>query len=201
MDKKLRDLAAGSCAALLSIVPVCAQVSAASSENASVPPVHGVVALDDTMKKFYRAANVGLVATWSGVEHAYRFSKSLMVESGETRGRPVAALEGLREGTPVMIRCVVPVRAEQEDAVGLLNSEDLMATEGWVAHIDRRRLQVTVKYDDGSVDILKLTERAGAETWPEEEREMAAQIAGAEAAMYYNDEDGQRIVHFFRWVR
>ena len=61
--------------------------------------------------------------------------------------------------------------------------------------------RATVKYDDGTVDVLQLAERAAAATWPEEEQAIAAQAAGAEAAVYYNDEDGRRVVHFFRWVR
>ena len=81
-----------------------------------------------------------------------------------------------------------------------MSDEDLMATEGRVVRIDRRRQQITVKYDDGTVDVMQLTERAGAATWPVEEQAIAAQAAGAQAAVYYNDEDGQKVVHFFKWA-
>src|SRR5207245_6123227 len=138
--------------------------------------IYGVVALEESMKAFYRAANISLVATKDGIEHAYRFAKDLVVPGGRNAGPEViAALEGLREGTVVLIQSG--------------NDEDRMSTEGRVAHIDRRRKQITVKYDDGTDDVLKLTERAGAAMWPEEEQESAARAAGAEAAVYYNDED------------
>jgi hypothetical protein len=81
-----------------------------------------------------------------------------------------------------------------------IDDEELMATEGRVASVDRCRDRITVKYDDGSVDVLQLTERAAAATWPVEEQAIAAQAAGAQAAVYFDDEDGRRVVHFFRWV-
>jgi hypothetical protein len=96
-------------------------------------------------------------------------------------------LEGLREGVVVVVQVV--------------NDEHRMETEGRVARVDRRRNQITVKYDDGSLDLLQLIGRAVDATWPEEEQVIAAQAAGAQAAVFYNDEDGQRVVRFFRWVR
>jgi hypothetical protein len=182
----IRNLAAGGCVVLLSIVPAVAQPANASSESA--PPVRGVVALADTMKTFYRTLNVGLVAARDGIVHAYRFTADLTAHGGRNPGQEAAAALGdLREGAMVVIQSV--------------NDEDRMETEGRVAHVDRGRKQITVKYDDGTVDVLQLAERAAAATWPEEEQAIAAQAAGAEAAVYYNDEDGRRVVHFFRWVR
>jgi hypothetical protein len=69
-----------------------------------------------------------------------------------------------------------------------------------VAGVDRCRGRITVKYDDGTVDVLRLTERAAAATWSVEEQAIAARAAGAQAAVYFDDEHGRRVVHFFRWV-
>src|SRR5579864_4015988 len=67
----------------------------------SPPPVQGTVALEGTMKKFYRAANTIVVTTMDGVEHVYHFTKDLIVHGG--KGRGVDALEGLREGATVVV--------------------------------------------------------------------------------------------------
>ena len=45
----------------------------------SPPPVQGTIALEGTMKTFYRAANVVIVTTMDGVEHAYHFTRDLVV--------------------------------------------------------------------------------------------------------------------------
>jgi len=190
------------CCVLLSIAPTFAQSADDSSARVSAPPIQGVMALDDTMKKFYRAVNIGLVAAREGVDQTYRFTTSLIGHPGSDPRQPiVAALEGLREGTVVIVQFGVQVRGEPEETADPISDEDLMATEGRVVHIDRRRQRVTVKYEDGTVDVMQLTERAAAATWPEKEQAIAAQAAGAQAAVYYNDQDGQRVVHFFRWVR
>ena len=53
------------------------------------------------MKQFYRGANVVIVTTMDGVEHVYQFTKNLIVHGGRKPG--VDALEGLRDGTTVVI--------------------------------------------------------------------------------------------------
>src|SRR5512134_1991000 len=83
------------------------------------PPLQEPIALEGTMKQFYRAANIVVVTTKDGVEHVYHFTKNLIVHGGKAPG--VDALEGLREGTPVVIHHQVnggQPSAEEIDLVG-----------------------------------------------------------------------------------
>ena len=71
----------------------------------SPPPVHGTIALEGTMRKVYRAANTIIVATIDGVEHVYHFTKDVLVHGG--KGTGVDALQGLREGSTVVVHYTV----------------------------------------------------------------------------------------------
>ena len=42
------------------------------------PPLLEPMALEGTMKQFYRGANVVIVTTMDGVEHVYQFTKNLI---------------------------------------------------------------------------------------------------------------------------
>jgi hypothetical protein len=53
------------------------------------------VALEGTTKQFYRGLNVVIVKTKDGVEHAYQFTKNLIVHGGKKPAVGVA--EGSRE--------------------------------------------------------------------------------------------------------
>jgi len=122
----------------------------------------------------------------TGIRIAAASCCAVLLLTGQAFAQGSRALEGLREGTAVTIQS--------------LDDEDLMATEGRVTHVDWCLSRITVKYEDGTVDVLELTERAAAATWPVEEQAIAAQAAGAQAAVYFNDESGRKVVHFFRWV-
>jgi hypothetical protein len=74
------------------------------------PPGRGTIALEGNMKKFYRAANTIIVTTIDGVEHVYHFTKDLLVHGG--KGTGVDALQGLREGSTVVIHYTVEGTAE-----------------------------------------------------------------------------------------
>ena len=106
--------AAAACCVLASIVPVFAQSAGDSSARMSAPPIQGIMARDDTMKKFYRAVNIGLVAARDGADHANRFTAGLIGHPGTNAGRPtITALEGLREGAVVVVQYNVQVRGER----------------------------------------------------------------------------------------
>jgi hypothetical protein len=57
---------------------------AADAQNR--PPLQEPIALEGTMKQFYRGANVVIVTTMDGVEHVYQFTKNLIVHGGKKPG-------------------------------------------------------------------------------------------------------------------
>jgi hypothetical protein len=158
----------------------------------SPPPVQGTIALEGTMKQFYRAANVVVVSTMDGVEHMYHFSKDLVVHGG--KGSGVDALEGLREGTTVVVHYTVSGAEASAQEIDLFGDEGLKITEGQVAKIDRRRQEITIRFANGTTETLQMTNRAA-------ESARAAEKAGADAPkviVYYSDEAGRKVVHYFR---
>ena len=157
------------------------------------PPLQEPIALEGSMKQFYRAANVVVVTTMDGIEHVYHFTKDLIVHGGKKPG--VDALEGLREGTTVVIHESTRDSQASADEIDILGDEGLKSTEGMVTNIDHRKGEITIRYNNGKTETLQMTTLAAAET--------AAVVAGAgeEAStviVYYSDEAGRKIAHYFK---
>ena len=108
---------------------------AADAQNR--PPLLEPIALEGTMKQFYRGANVVIVTTMDGVEHVYEFTKNLVVHGGKKPG--VDALEGLRDGTTVVVHYTVSGADAAAEEIDVLSGEGLKTTEGIVTDIDRGR--------------------------------------------------------------
>ena len=86
-----------------------------------------------------------------GVEHVYHFTKSLVVHGGTGRG--IAALEGLREGNTVVVHYTVNGTENAAREIDRVGDEGLKVTEGVVTLIDRKRKQITIRFDYGNRDI------------------------------------------------
>jgi hypothetical protein len=177
--------------AVFAVWALAAPISVAAQ---SAPPVQGTIALEGTMKKFYRGANVVIVTTIDGVEHVYRFAKDLVVHGG--KGSGVKALEDLREGALVVVHYTAEGNEQAVQEVDVIGSEGLEVTEGLVDRIDRGRGQITVRYFDGKTEVFRLTDRAAAATQSVDQ----AGPTGTIVRIYYSDERGQRVVHHFRMV-
>ena len=126
------------------------------------PPLQEPIALEGTMKQFYRAANTVVVTTMDGMEHVYHFTKDLIVHGGKKPG--VDALEGLRAGTTVVIHHTTAGSQASAEEMDVLGDEGLKSTEGMVTNIDRRRNEITTRYNNGKTETLQMTSRAAAET-------------------------------------
>jgi hypothetical protein len=159
----------------------------------SPPPVQGTIALEGTMKKFYRAANTIIVTTIDGVEHVYHFTKDLLVHGG--KGTGVDALQGLREGSTVVVHYTVEGTAESAREIDRIGDEGLKVTEGVVTRIDRRRKQITVRFDNGKTETFRLTDRAAAEATKDIDQ---VGTSAMRVVIYYSDEVGRKVAHFFK---
>ena len=148
--------------------------------------------MEGTMKQFYRAANVVVVTTMDGMEHVYHFTKDLLVHGGKKPG--VDALDGLRAGTTVVIHQRVSGTQASVEEIDVLGDEGLKSTEGMVTNIDRRKNEITIRYNNGQTETLQMTSRAAAET------DAGIDESGEEAriVVYYSDEAGRKVAHYFK---
>jgi hypothetical protein len=63
--------------------------------------------------------------------------------------------------------------------------------EGIATKIDRGKKQITIRYDDGRIETLKLTDRAAADV---------GRSIGPDTriVVYYSDEAGGKVTHYFK---
>jgi hypothetical protein len=171
--------------------------AALAAQAAQTPPpmIGGTnnTATEGTMNKVYRAANLIIVKTMDGVEHAYHFSKDLVVHGG--KGTGVDALEGLHEGTMVVVHYTANGSESTAAEVDVVDDLGLKVTEGAVTRIDRGRQQITVKYANGKTEVFRLTERAAAEAPKDAQARNEVKVV-----IYYKNEHGEKVVHFFKTV-
>lgn len=156
----------------------------------SPPPVTGTIALEGTMQKFYRAANVIVVKTIDGVEHVFSFAKDLVVH-GAKEPDPLA---GLQEGRTVVVHYTLEGTGRAAQEIDRLDADDVAITEGTVVRVDRSRRQITIRFNNGGSDTLRLTERAAADV----STGIGDSGSGVQARVLVVDEGGQRVVHYFR---
>ncbi len=170
----------------------CSVVISGAIASAQTPPpiegTTGTIATEGSMKAFYRGAKTIIVTTVDGVEHVYEFTKDLIVHGGKHPGPD--ALADLREGTTVVVHYTLTAgeaAAREIDVVG----DRVKVTEGAVAKLDRAHHRLTVRYDNGTTETFQLSERASDEA--------ASDVAGR-VQIYYVDERGTKVAHFFKRV-
>ena len=185
----LRRWLVWSSAILMALAPSASMTLSAQSP----PPVQGTIALEGTMKTFYRALNTIIVTTIDGVEHVYHFTKDLVVHGGKGPGPD--ALEGLREGSTVVVHYTVTGAEASAREIDRIGDEGLKVTEGVVTRIGRGRKQITIRFDDGRSETLRLTDRAAAEAGKDVDQ---AATDAVKVIVYYSDEGGQKVAHFFK---
>ena len=152
------------------------------------PAIHGftgTMATEATVKAEHKAAHQIVVETEDGVEHVYDAAKGLVVHGGKD---PFA---GLKPGTTVIIHYTADNTAQEIDRVG---GDGLRTMEGVATRIDRGKKEITIRYDNGRIETMKLTDRAAADVGKKIGRD-------TRIVVYYADEAGGRVTHYFRSVK
>jgi hypothetical protein len=132
------------------------------------------------------------VKTIDGTKHVLHLARSLVVHGGAGSGADLLA--GLREGTTAVVHYSGAGAAAAVQEIDVVGDRDPKVTEGTVTKIDRRRRQITIRFDSATSETFQLTERAATDGGPD--------IAGEAAetgrvTVFYADQGDQKVAHYF----
>jgi hypothetical protein len=101
----------------------------------------------------------------------------------------------LREGTTVVVHYSTTGEKASAEEIDVLGDDGLRITEGTVIKIDRRKQEVTIGFANGGTETLQTTSRALAESRGvlDDSGRTSPRIV-----VYYADEAGRKVVHYFR---
>jgi hypothetical protein len=144
--------------------------------------VHG------TIKKVDSATKTIVVKTADGTEHTIKVSGQTTYK-GTKEG-----LNGLKEGTEVVARTTGKGAEETGVEIGKISKDSVKVTKGTIVKVDKGTRTVVVKTADGTEKTFDFTETAGKDMG---EAVGAGTEKGAKVTVYYTEETGKKIAHFF----
>jgi hypothetical protein len=162
------------------------------------PPINGVtgtVALEGTVQKTYAGVNTIIVKTMDGIEHLFHLTDKTVVHGGKTAGDE--ALRGIGEGSRVVVHYTADGDNKAAHEVDRVGDDGLKTIDGVITKVDRRAQTISIRLADGSRQTLSLTARAASDVGKEFD---AAGAGTAKVVLYFNDEAGHRVAHYFKRV-
>lgn len=159
------------------------------------PPVTGTIALEGAINKTYAAANTLIVKATDGVEHLFHVTKRTVVHGAKDTGD--AALSGLTEGSRVVVHYTAEGEEKAAVEIDRIDEHGLQAMEGAVTRVDREGKKLSIRLANGSTETLRLSERAASNVDKNVDR---AVDDSAQVLVYYTDEAGNRVVHYFKRI-
>ncbi len=164
----------------LVICTILAAVVCIAQDVVSV--VHG------TVTKVDKATKTVVVKTADGTEHTIKVTGDTAYK-GTKEG-----LDGLKEGTEVVARTTGKGLDETGVEIGKIGKDSVKVTKGTIVKVDHGAKTVVVKTADGTEKTFDFTENAG--------KDMGKAVGagtekGAKVTVYYTEESGKKIAHFF----
>ena len=155
---------------------------------------HGVVVGE--ILRLDAAAKTVVVKTADGTSHTFRFLERTAVHGGQD----VAAgskdtFRGLKEGSPVAVHYTAKGTEETAEEIDSIGRDGLKASEVTVIQLDRGAKTLAVKATDGTEETFRLTGRAATAAGEEMGEGAEKSIKGT---VYYADEAGHKVAHFFK---
>jgi hypothetical protein len=159
------------------------------------PPVKGSIALEGTVDQEYKAANTVIVKTIDGIRHLFHLTGKTVVHGSESAG--AEALRGLEAGSTVVVHYTAVAGEQTALEVDRLGDKGLKTMDGVVTRVDRDGRKISIRLADGSTQTLRLTERAATDVGKDVDR---AAADTTRVVVYYANEAGQRVAHYFKRI-
>jgi len=153
-------------------------------------------AVEGVVTKMDRAAKTMMVKAVDGTEHTMHLVERTVVHGGkETYKGAEEVARDLQEGSQVVVHYTKQGTDETVEEIDRIGTDGLKTSEGTMTKFDRGARTMTIKTADGAEETYRLTEHATEEAGKETED---AVKKSAHATVYYSEEAGHKVAHFFR---
>jgi hypothetical protein len=177
--------------ALALVLSLLATASSSAQEQVApypgATPGTGTIGLDGTVDKFYATTHGAIVKTADGVRHLVHLTDRTAVHGTRAAEDSFGELE---EGSHVVVHYVTEGDRKTALEIDRVGDGGLSLIEGTVKHIDRAGKTLTIQLADGSSNTLRLTDRAA--------RDVGKTVKRGRVIVYYSDEGGERVAHYFK---
>jgi hypothetical protein len=167
----------------------------AGQEPPPIPAVTGTIALDGTVQKTYEGLNTVVVKTVDGIEHLFHLTGQTAVHTSVDAEEQT--LSGLEAGNRVIVHYTIDGEQETAHEVDRVDENGLKATQGVIMNVDRQTKTMVIRLADGSRQTLELTERAASDVGKDID---TAAMSTTTVVVYYGDEAGRKVAHYFKRV-
>jgi hypothetical protein len=152
--------------------------------------------VEGLVTKVDRSAKIVVVKATDGTEHTMHLVGRTVVYGGHEifTGADEAA-RGLQEGSRVVAHYTKQGGDETAEEIDRIGAHGLKSSEGAISRFDRTAQIITIKIADGTEETYRLTVHA-AEDAGRNTDDAAKTLA--RATVYYSEETGQKVAHFFR---
>jgi arginine repressor len=141
-----------------------------------------------TVQKVDKTTKTIVVKTKDGTDHTIKVAGNDAVKGTKD------GFDGLKQGSEVVARATGKGAEETADAVGKVGKDGMKVTKGTVEKVDEGTKTVVVKSADGTEKTFEYTgnalEDSGKAVGKGTEK-------GAKITVYYTEETGKKIAHFF----
>ena len=151
-----------------------------------------VTAVEGTVKKVDAGTKTVVVKTADGTEHTVHVVSKTAVHGWDaTEAGAKDGMHGVKEGSHVVVHYTVKGTEKTAQEMDRIGDGGLKVTEGTVSKIDRGTKTLAVKTADGAEATYRITDHAVVDTGKGIEK-------AAKVTVYYTEEGGKKVVHFFK---
>jgi hypothetical protein len=158
--------------------------------------IEKTTAVEGVVTKIDRTAKTVVVKTADGTEHTMHLVRRTVVYGGEEtyKGAEETA-RSIEQGSRVVVHYSQRGIDETAEEIDHIGKDGLKAGEGTITNFDRSARTITVKASDGTEQTYRLSENAAEEAGKDTQD---AAKKSAHATVYYSEEAGHKVAHFFK---
>jgi hypothetical protein len=158
--------------------------------------IESTASVEGVVTKIDRASKTVVVKAKDGTEHSMHLVGRTVVHGGQQtyKGAEETA-HGVQEGSQVVVHYSKQGTDETAEEIDHVGKDGLKTSDGTITKFDRGARTMTIKTADGTEETYRLSEHASEDAGKDTDD---AAKKTAHATVYYSEEAGHKIAHFFK---